>query len=232
MLNDLLTWLLDSIQAVDPALRTLITGVAMLLETSAFVGLIVPGDTVVLLASTGITSVWGGAILVLVVVVGALIGESLGYLLGRWFGPTLQRSRVGRLIRDEHWNRAQRYVQRRGGPAIFLSRFIPALHSTVPMIAGMSGFRYRSFLAWTAPACILWASLYVTAGSVAASVFRDLASSLHIAGYILVAAVVLLAGAVFLAKRLLLRAERRHFEPADENDDDSTDAVQTDRSIS
>lgn len=231
MLNDLLTSLLDSIQTLDPTLRTLIAGVAMLLETSAFVGLIIPGDAVVLLASTGVNSVWGGVVLVLVVVAGALIGESLGYFLGRWFGPALQRSRVGRLIREEHWDRAQRYVQQRGGPAIFLSRFIPVLHSTVPMIAGMTAVRYRSFLAWTAPACILWATLYVTVGSVAASVFRDLASSLHIAGYILVAAVALFAASVILIKRLILRAERRHFEPTDEKDEDSTNAVQTDQSI-
>lgn len=223
MLNDWLTWLLDIIQALDPTLRTLIAGAAMLLETSAFVGLIIPGDAVVLLAATGVTSVWGGIILVLVVVTGALIGESIGYFLGRWFGPALQRSRVGQLIREEHWDRAQRYVQRRGGPAIFLSRFIPVLHSTVPMIAGMSGFRYSRFLAWTAPACILWASLYVTVGSIAASVFRDLASSLHIAGYILIAAVALLAAAGFLTKKLLLRAERRHFEPIDDTEQDTRD---------
>lgn len=218
MLNDLLTWLLDSIQALDPTLRVVLAGVAMMLETSAFVGLIVPGDAVVVLSATGVTSVWGGVVLALVVIVGALIGESIGYLLGRCFGPTLQRSRVGRLLGDEQWQRGQRYVQRRGGPAIFLSRFIPVLHSTVPMIAGMSGFRYRTFLAWTAPACILWASLYVTVGSVAASVFRDLSSTLSMAGYILVAAAVLFAASVFVIKRLLLRAERRHFEASDDTE--------------
>jgi membrane protein DedA with SNARE-associated domain len=218
MLNDLLTWVLDTVQALDPTLRVVLAGVAMLLETSAFVGLIVPGDAVVVLSATGVTSVWSGVVLALIVIAGALIGESIGYGLGRWFGPALQQSRFGRLLGDEQWDRGQRYVQRRGGPAIFLSRFIPVLHSTVPVIAGMSGFRYRTFLAWTAPACVLWASLYVTVGAVAASVFRDLSSTLSIAGYILVGAAVLFAASVFVTKRLLLRAERRHFEPSEERE--------------
>jgi membrane-associated protein len=192
-----------------------VAGVAMTLETSAFIGLLVPGDAVVVLAATGVTSVASGAALVAVVVIGALIGESLGYLLGRWFGPALQRSRVGRLLPAEHWERGQRYVQRRGGSAIFLSRFIPVLHSTVPMIAGTSGFRYRTFLAWTAPACVLWATLYVIVGSVAASVFRDLSATLGTAGLILLAGGIVLAVSVVLVKRLILRRESRHFEPTD-----------------
>lgn len=225
MLNDLITWLLDAIQSLDPTLRTLFAGLGMLLETSAFVGLIVPGDAVVLLAATGVTSVWGGVVLVGVVVVGAVIGESLGYALGRWFGPALQRSRVGRLIREDQWDRAERYVQRRGGPAIFLSRFIPVLHSTVPMIAGMTRMRFRTFLAWTIPACLVWATTYVTVGSLAASVFRDLSQNLSIAGYLLVGAVILFAAGVYVVKRLLLRAERRHLEPAASADADAEDAL-------
>src|SRR3546814_1296801 len=184
----------------------------MLLETSAFVGLIVPGDAVVLLAATGVTSLWGGAALVGVVVADAVIGESLGYALGRWFGPALQRSRVGRLIREEQWERAQCYVQRRGGPAIFLSRFIPVLHSTVPMIAGMTRMRFRTFLTWTIPACLVWATAYVTVGSLAASVFRDLSQNLSIAGYLLVGAVILFVAGVYVIKKLVLRAERRHLD--------------------
>lgn len=209
MFNDLITWALDSIQALDPAVRFVIAGVAMLLETSAFVGLLLPGDAVVLLAATGVTSLSSGAILVLAVLAGALIGESIGFGLGRWFGPALMRSRMGGLIKPEHWQTAQRLVQRRGGPAIFLSRFTPVLHSTVPMIAGMSGFRYTTFLAWTAPACAIWAVLSVVVGSVAASLFRDLSTSLGIAGYIVFAAIALIGVGTFLVRRLLLRRALR-----------------------
>ncbi|MBO1902473.1 DedA family protein [Leucobacter weissii] len=213
MLNDFLLWLLDTIQALDPVLRTTIAGVAMMLETSALVGLVVPGDAVVLLAATGVTTFWGGVVLFVVVVVGALIGESIGYALGRWFGPALQRSRVGQLLGDQQWERAQRYIQRRGGLAIFLSRFVPVLHSTVPMVAGMTRFRYRTFLAWTIPACVIWAAAYVTVGSLAANAMREYAGSLHIAGYIFVAVILLFVCGVWAVKRFILRSEKRHLEP-------------------
>ena len=77
-MNDVLTWLLDAVQSVDPVLRTILAGVAIMLETSVLVGLIVPGDTVVLVAATAVGSVAEGVILALVVIVGALIGERIG----------------------------------------------------------------------------------------------------------------------------------------------------------
>ncbi len=219
MLNDLLSWVLDAIQAIDPGLRAVVAGLAMMLETSALIGLVIPGDAVVLAAATGVTSVGDGALLTTVVLTGALVGESIGFGLGRRFGPALQTSRLGRLLGDEHWERARRYVQRRGGPAIFLSRFIPVLHSTVPMIAGTSGVPYRAFLAWTAPACLLWSAAYVTVGSLAATVFRDLASDLKGAGFIL-AGIVALVGLVTLGiKRLVLRNERPYYESGVANED-------------
>ena len=53
-MNDVLTWILDVVQSVDPVLRTVLAGVGILLETSVLVGLIVPGDTIVIVASTAI----------------------------------------------------------------------------------------------------------------------------------------------------------------------------------
>ncbi|GIG39338.1 DedA family protein [Cellulomonas phragmiteti] len=219
MLTDLLGWVLDAIQAIDPALRTVVAGLVMALETSALIGLVVPGDVVVLAAATGATSVGSAALLTAAVLTGALVGESIGFGLGRRFGPALQTSRLGRLLGDEHWERARRYVQRRGGPAVFLSRFIPVLHSTVPMIAGTSGFGYRAFLAWTAPACLLWSAAYVTAGSFAATVFRDLASGLKGAGLLLAGLVALVALAGLGVKTLLVRNERPYLEPGAADDD-------------
>ena len=152
-MNELLTWLLDAVQSVDPVVRTILAGVAIVLETSVLVGLVVPGDTVVIVASTAVGSFAEGAILVVVVIVGALIGESIGFWLGRWLGPRIRFSRLGVRIGEHNWARSELYLRRRGGPAIFLSRFLPVLHSLVPLTVGMSGFAYRRFLAWTAPAC-------------------------------------------------------------------------------
>ena len=130
------------------------------------------------------------------VIVGALCGESIGFALGRFFGPKIRDSRLGRRIGIKNWHRAEYYVDRRGGIAVFVSRFLPVLHSLVPVTVGMSTMRYRRFIAWTAPACAIWAVAYVTVGWVVAGSFRALQDQLHFAGYLFVAAIVVFGGAV------------------------------------
>lgn len=209
-MNEFLTWLLDAVQSVDPVLRTVIAGIAITLETSVLIGLIVPGDTIVIVAGTAVGSPAEAVILGGVVIAGALVGESIGFWLGRWVGPTLRRSALGRRIGEKNWERSERYLRRRGGPAIFLSRFLPVLHSLVPLTVGMSGYSYRRFLAWTAPACVLWAVLYISVSSAAAAGYRELADQLHFAGYIFVGVIVAFLVLIFVAKKIIERVERRH----------------------
>jgi len=208
--NEFLTWLLDAVQSVDPLVRTLVAGFAMMLETSILVGLVVPGDTIVIVAATAVASPQEAVLLGVAVVIGAMIGESIGFWLGRVLGPRIRDSRLGRRIGTDKWERSERYLQRRGGPAIFLSRFLPVLHSLVPLTVGMSGFRYRRFLAWTAPACVLWATLYITVSALAAGTYRDLADRLHYAGYIFVGVIVLFLVLIYAGKKLIERLEHRH----------------------
>lgn len=215
-MNEILTWLLDVVQNVDPVVRTLVAGVAMMLETSVLVGLVVPGDTVVIVAGTAIASPLEGVLLGVAVVIGSLAGESLGFWLGRYFGPRIRASRLGQKLGDRNWERADRYLRRRGGPAIFLSRFLPVLHSLVPLTVGMSGYRYRRFLAWTAPACIVWAGLYITVAATAAGTYRELADRIHYAGYVFVGIIVVFLLLVYIGKKVLERIERRHL--AEEHD--------------
>jgi len=213
--NEFLSWLLDSVQNVDPVLRTLLAGVAMMLETSVLVGLVVPGDTIVIVAATAVASPLEGVLLGLAIVIGSLLGESAGFWIGRWLGPRIRASRLGRRLGEANWERSERYLRRRGGPAIFLSRFLPVLHSLVPLTVGMTGFRYRRFLAWTAPACILWATLYVSVAAAAAGTYRELADTVHFAGYIFVGVIVLFIVLVFVGKKVIERMERRHLHDED-----------------
>jgi len=213
--NEFLSWLLDSVQNVDPVLRTLLAGVAMMLETSVLVGLAVPGDTIVIVAATAVASPLEGVLLGLAIVIGSLLGESAGFWIGRWLGPRIRASRLGRRLGEANWERSERYLRRRGGPAIFLSRFLPVLHSLVPLTVGMTGFRYRRFLAWTAPACILWATLYVSVAAAAAGTYRELADTVHFAGYIFVGVIVLFIVLVFVGKKVIERMERRHLHDED-----------------
>ncbi|MFF2273855.1 DedA family protein [Agromyces sp. NPDC058136] len=213
-MNEILDWILSTVQAVDPVARTLLAGLGIMLETSVLIGLVVPGDTIVLVAATAVEGPVEYFALVIAVITGALIGESIGFALGRWFGPHILHSRLGRKLGEDNWHRAQRYLDRRGGPAIFISRFLPVLHSLIPLTVGMSTMRYRKFIAWTVPACVIWAFAYVTVGSVAAEGYRELSRELHWAGYLFVAVIALFLIAVWGVKKLIVRSEAKHMEAA------------------
>lgn len=205
-------WAIETVQSVDPVLRTVLAGVAIMLETSILIGLVVPGDTVVLVAAIGVTSWSEGIALGLAVVVGALVGESLGFWLGRWAGPHIRSSWLGRRIGEQHWERSERYLRRRGGIAIFLSRFLPVLHSLVPLTVGMSGYAYRRFIAWTLPACVVWTTIYVGLAAGAAGSYHELSQRIHYAGYVFVGAIAVLLIAVLVVKKLIARREERHMQ--------------------
>jgi membrane-associated protein len=218
LVNDALMWVLDLVQSVDPVARILLAGLGILLETSLLVGLIVPGDSIVLVASTGIDHPAQYAGMLVAVIVGALCGESIGFALGRFFGPRIRDSRLGRRIGIRNWHRAENYVDRRGGIAVFISRFLPVLHSLVPVTVGMSTMSYRRFISWTAPACVIWAVAYITVGWIVAGSFRALQEQLHFAGYLFVGAIALFLVGVIVVKKLLERSEARHWDRPGDGD--------------
>jgi len=209
-MNEILTDILDYVESVPPVLRIFLAGFAVMLETSVLLGLIVPGDTIVLVSSTGVTTVLQFIFMVISIVIGALLGESFGFWLGRFFGPKLRASWLGRRVGEERWKKADKFVKRRGGIAVFISRFLPVFHSVVPLTAGMSPMPYRTFMAWTLPACIIWSFMYVSIGSGAAETYRELHQSVDAAGWIFVGIIVV--GILFIAliKHLLHRFAHHH----------------------
>jgi membrane-associated protein len=203
-----LTTLLEALASIG-AWRYLVAFLGMFAETSLFIGLLIPGDTIVLFTSTANRDFLDWLLLLLAVLAGSLAGESLGYLIGSWFGPRLRASRLGARIGERNWVRAEQWVDRRGGLAIFLSRFLPILHALVPVTVGMSEYPYRRFIAWTAPACLLWGLIYVSVGTAAGSSYRTLSQELHFAGWIILGGLVVFLLLVWGGKKLLNRLERR-----------------------
>jgi len=202
-MNGALDTFLDFVLHMDPVLRTLLTGLAVMLETSAFLGLIVPGDTTVLVSATGVEGVLEYLSLVVAIVAGALLGESLGFAIGRFFGPKIRDGKLGERLGRDRLGKADRFVDRRGGIAVFISRFLPVLHSIVPLTAGMSKMTYRRFMAWTTPACTLWAFTYVSMGSGAAGTYRALKDQIDSAGWVFIVFFAVF-GAIFWVIRYFL----------------------------
>ncbi|MCU1406103.1 MAG: DedA family protein [Glaciihabitans sp.] len=219
LLSTTLATILDFIESVNPVLRTALAGIGIMLETSVLVGLIVPGDTIVLVSSTAVDGPVEYGALVAVVILGALIGESVGFALGRYFGPRIRASRLGQRLGEKNWIRAENYLQRRGGIAVFLSRFLPFFHSLIPLTVGMSNMPYRRFMKWTVPASVIWAFAYVSVGSLAGGSYRELSDSLHSAGYVFVGIIAAFLVVVLGVKKLLGRTEARHMERRDGADD-------------
>jgi membrane-associated protein len=220
-MNEILDSILGFIEDVPPVVRIVLTGIAIMLETSVLIGLVVPGDTVVLFSSTGVTNAIEYIFTVVAVVLGALLGSSFGFWIGRIFGPKLRSSWLGRRIGEERWHKADRFVKRRGGIAVFLSRFLPVFHSVVPLTAGMSVMRYRTFMSWLAPASIMWAFLYVSIGSGAAETYRSLKDSLDQAGWIFIGIFALSLLFLFVIKQLLNRFAHSHDDAAAPGDKDT-----------
>ena len=138
------------------------------LEASLFLGFVFPGETALVLG--GVAASQGRLSLPLAIglaVVGAIAGDAVGYGIGRRFGPTLQRSRLGQVVGQPRWTATEQFLRRRGGPAVFLGRFTALLRALVPSAAGMARLPYRTFAIWNALGGTVWATTFVLVGYLA-----------------------------------------------------------------
>lgn len=135
------------------------------LESAVLLGLFLPGETALLmaglLAGAGNLSV---AVLVPAAVVAAVSGNQVGYLIGRYFGPRLRETALGRLIGPSQWEKALELVSRRGVGAVFAARWITVVRALVPPVAGMIGMSQRKFLLANALGAVSWAPTVVLIG--------------------------------------------------------------------
>jgi len=172
-------------------------------EASLFVGLFVPGETVLLIAGflayRGDIDLFGA---IAAAAFGAIVGDSIGYEIGRHVGHRLEATRIGRWIGKERWQRARTYLKEKGGKAIFFGRFVSFARSLVPALAGDARMEYPRFLAWNAAGGILWACLLVGVGYVAGPSYKVIERVVGPIGLGLVAAVLVgLVVAYMMRKR-------------------------------
>jgi len=134
-------------------------------EAAILIGLVLPGETALLVAGyfchEGVLKL---PVMIAVAVVCAIAGDSVGYEFGRWFGPRLKTTRLGRFVGPARWEKAEGFLRRHGGKAVLLGRSVAVLRALVPSMAGMARMPYRTFLPWNATGGILWGSGCVLLG--------------------------------------------------------------------
>ena len=172
------------------------------LEASLFLGFVFPGETALVLggvlASQGRLSV---VVVIALAIVGAITGDAIGYAIGRRFGPGLQSSRLGQLIGEHRWRASEKFLHRRGGPAVFLGRFTALLRALVPSAAGMAKLPYRTFAIWNALGGSAWAAGFVIAGYLAGKSYKKVEGYLGRGALVLTAIVVLSFVVVHVVRR-------------------------------
>lgn len=200
---DFLTPILDWIDSLPPLLLLVATGVLVLAETTIGVGFIVPGESGLLIAATSVRSVPDFLVLWLVVSVCAGIGDSIGYVIGRTFGPKLRNTKVIRKHGTGAWDRATGILRRRGAWAVFFARFLPVVRTLTPAAAGTSNLPFRKFLPAVLAGAACWSALHIGLGAGLGEAARQVEDILNTGG-----TVVVVLGAVLLVV-LLLRFKRK-----------------------
>ena len=128
-------------------------------ETGLLVGFFLPGDS--LLVTAGLLSaqpkfglnVW---LLGLLLTVAAILGNSLGYVIGRYSGPRLFTRDDSLLFKKKHLFRAQEFYQKHGGKTLVIARFMPIVRTFVPVVAGMAQMNLRLYTAYNVLGAVLW----------------------------------------------------------------------------
>ena len=118
-------------------------------ETGLMVGFFLPGDS--LLVTAGVFAaagqldiVWLNALLIMA----AIVGDTVGYWIGRKAGPALFNRPRSRFFNPAHLRRAHDFYEKHGGKTIILARFMPIVRTFAPVVAGMGQMNYRRFIAF------------------------------------------------------------------------------------
>jgi membrane protein DedA with SNARE-associated domain len=180
----------DTLLNVPPAVALVIIAVLVFGEAALFFGFVLPGETAVVyggvLAEAGKVSV---LVVLLVVYVSAVAGDSIGFEVGRTLGPRLVRAPVLR-NHGEHVEQAQAYLRRRGGRAVVAGRFTAFLRAVMPGLAGASRMAYRRFLFFNVIGGVMWGSACVLLGYFAAHSISTITHALGVTSGVIVALIV------------------------------------------
>jgi membrane-associated protein len=183
-----------------------LVGLLVFAEDALFVGFVLPGETAAVLG--GVAASRGHAslpVMLAVVVSAAILGDTVGYEVGRHLGPRILRTRV-LTKHNDRIDAAREQLARRGGAAVFLGRFVAFLRATMPALAGTAGMRYPKFLAYNAAGGVIWGTAAVLLGYLAGNSYATIEKTFGRATALIVLAAVVAAVVIWRIRR---RSTRR-----------------------
>lgn len=126
-------------------------------ETGLFIGFFLPGDSLLFaagfLASQGYLNIW---LLVPLALGAAILGNAVGYWLGRKLGPLIFSRKNSLIFSQENVIRSQKFYEHHGGKALILARFVPIIRTFVPILAGVGGMDIRKFQQYNIMGGVIW----------------------------------------------------------------------------
>lgn len=158
-------------------------------ESGLLVGFFLPGDT--LLFAAGILASQGGLNIyatIAVIAVAAIVGDNVGYSIGRYSGPRLFNKEDGILFKHEYVEQADAFYKKHGGKAVVLARFVPIVRTFAPLVAGIGKMDRRMFFFYNVLGALLWSISITTLGYLVGQRFPQLIDYLE---YVIIAVVLL-----------------------------------------
>ncbi|MET8765781.1 VTT domain-containing protein [Streptomyces sp. NPDC004658] len=137
-------------------------------ESGLLIGFFLPGDSLLFTCGLLITSdqldfpLWGAIALICLA---AVLGDQAGYMFGKKVGPSLFNRPDSRLFKQENVAKAHEFFEKYGPKSLVLARFVPIVRTFTPIIAGVSGMKYRSFLIFNVIGGVLWGAGVTLLGS-------------------------------------------------------------------
>jgi membrane-associated protein len=222
LLTDVLEWL----QALPQPALVGATGALVFAECTIGLGFIAPGEGGLLIAATTVDSVSRFVVLWLVVTVCAGLGDSIGYYIGKRYGPQLRETKLIQKYGIEGWDKATDILRRRGAWAVFFARFLPVVRTLTPAAAGTSGLPYRKFLPAVVAGAMLWSATHIAIGAALGEAAKQIESAISTGGMVVVGVLALVLVVVVVRKRrkkvpvVVVPAERQVASNSSESDDD------------
>lgn len=211
----MLTSLLERLLNVPAPVVLLVVGSLVFVEDALFVGFVVPGETVAILggvaANLGHVPLW--AVLAVVISM-AIIGDSVGFEVGRRYGTRLLTWKP--LLRHQaRIDDARDLLARRGGWAVLLGRWVAFFRAVMPALAGTTAMRYRTFFTFNALGGILWGTAVVMGGYLAGASYQAVEKWLGTGAAVVVGLIVVVVLVVWQVRRRRDESARERAVAAD-----------------